>query len=625
MTGLMDELASFKVLHSATTPVRSIQAGQESDMHHRTAQHPCRARFARTPRALAVATLSLAALSLAAHASGSQSHGAAPVARQLSPATPASFTGDCASLLTTLAGMPNATITSATSVAAGAVMVGGQQVDGRQVGGEPVAAHCRVLGTLNERTSTVDGRVYGIDFEMRLPLQWNGRFFHQGNGGLDGVVVPAFAQFGGGPISGGLHQGFAVLSSNAGNRDRGEANFGVDPQARLDYGYQAVGSLTPMARELIRRVYGKLPDRSYFGGCSNGGRHALVAATRYAEWYDGILAGAPAFTLPLSSIAQLWGAQRYMTVATDPANLGTAFTPAERQMVGRAILNRCDVLDGAADGMVQDMVACQSAFDLRRDVPTCTGARDGTCLTDAQKDVIASIHDGAVLPGGRRVYSSFPFDPGLSAANWALWEFTLPEARSAFSVGMIVKAPPENMTGFDRRAFTMTPLETLLGHASSTTPLYPVPAMTLMNPVNPTDMSQLRKRGGRILVYHGVSDAVFSVHTSTNWFRELNAAHGGSAAEFARVFAVPGMAHCSGGPATDQFDAITPLVRWVEEGIAPDRILASVRGPGNAGAVNAELPSDWAPNRTRPLCPYPQVARFVPGGNVEDAAAFVCR
>lgn len=190
---------------------------------------------------------------------------------------------------------------------------------------------------------------------------------------------------------------------------------------------------------------------------------------------------------------------------------------------------------------------------------------------------------------------------------------------------MIVKAPPETIEGFDRAAFTARPLETLFEYASSTAPLYPVPALTFMNPVNPTDLSTLRNRGGRILVYHGVSDAVFSVHTSTTWFRQLDAAHGGTAAEFARVFPVPGMAHCAFGPATDQFDVITPLVRWVEEGIAPDRIIASARGPGNAGAVNAELPADWAAHRTRPLCPYPQVARFVPGGNPEEAASFVCR
>jgi feruloyl esterase len=191
---------------------------------------------------------------------------------------------------------------------------------------------------------------------------------------------------------------------------------------------------------------------------------------------------------------------------------------------------------------------------------------------------------------------------------------------------MIVKAPLENMAGFNRRALTMRPVETLVGYASSTTPLHPVPALSLMNPVNPTDRSQLRNRaGGNHLLYHGVSDAVFSLHTLTACFRDLNAAHGGTAADFASVFAVPGMAHWFEGLATDQFDAITPPLRWVEEGIAPERIIVSARGPGNAGAVNTGLRANWAPNRTRPPCPYPQVARFVSGGNVEDAASFVCR
>ena len=165
----------------------------------------------------------------------------------------------------------------------------------------------------------------------------------------------------------------------------------------------------------------------------------------------------------------------------------------------------------------------------------------------------------------------------------------MPEARSAFSVGMIVKAPPESMEGFDRRAFARTPLETLVGYATSTTPLHPMSALSFMNPVNPTDLSQLRNRGGRVLLYHGVSDAVFSMNTSINWFRDLNAAQGGTAAEFARVFPVPGMAHCSAGPATDQFDAITPLVRWVEEGIAPDVIVATKAGDGSDRAKSGPL------------------------------------
>ncbi len=533
----------------------------------------------------------------------------------LSPATPASFAGDCVGLAAALAGIPNTTITGTTTVAAGTLTVGGQ----------PVAEHCRVLGHMFERVGPVDGVTYAIDFELRLPRAWNGRFFHQGNGGVDGIVVPATGSLGGGPRTHALHQGFAVLSSNAGNRGNGSANFGLDPQARLDYGYQAVGKLTPMAREAIRRVYGKTPDRSYFGGCSNGGRHAMVAASRYAQWYDGILAGAPAFTLPLSSIAQLWGAQRYATVATDPNNHATAFTVPERQLVAQAVLSRCDALDGVSDGLVQDTTACQSAFDLGRDVPTCAGARDGTCLSADQKAVVASIFRGAMTSDGRRVYSSFPFDPGLTSSNWALWEFTLPIARSAGSVGLIVKAPPESTT-FDARAFALnTPIDTLFEFAFSTSLRYTEPAMSFMTPPNPTDLRELRNRGGRIMVFHGVADAVFSVDTATNWFRALDAAHGGTAADFARVFRVPGMAHCAGGPATDQFDMLTPLVQWVEQGVAPSRVLASARGPGNPGGANAEVPGTWAADRSRPLCPYPQVARYRGTGNVEDAASFACQ
>lgn len=541
---------------------------------------------------------------------------APPVAVQLSPASPGSFAGDCAGLASALTGMTDTVITGTTAVAAGTL----------RVGGEPIAEHCLVTGHMRERVSPVDGRTYAIDFEMRLPRAWNGRFLHQGNGGTDGVVVTATGSFGGGPRTNALHQGFAVLSSNAGNRDGGGTAFGLDPQARLDYGFQAVGTLTPMARELIRRVYGKLPDRSYFGGCSNGGRHAMVAASRYAQWYDGVLAGAPALTLPLSSVAQLWGAQRYLTVATDPNNLATAFTVAERRTVSQAILGRCDALDGVSDGLVQATAECQAAFNLARDVPTCTGERDGSCLTAAQKDVVGSIFRGAVTADGRRVYSTFPFEPGLTSANWALWEFTLPVARSAGSVSMIVKSPPENPVGFDARAFTMgTPLETLFEFAFSTSLRYPVPAMTFMTPPNPTDLRELRNRGGKIMVYHGAADAVFSVDSSTNWFTALNAAYGGTAADFARVFSVPGMAHCSGGPATDQFDMLTALVEWVERGRAPDSVAAFARGPGNPGGANTEVPVTWAANRSRPLCPFPQVARYLGTGNVEDAASFVCR
>ena len=248
---------------------------------------------------------------------------------------------------------------------------------------------------MNERTSPVDGKRYAIGFEMRLPQAWNGRFFYQANGGVDGSVVTAT----------GADQRRAGPQQRAGTRlrrhqlrrrsqRRAERLFGIDPEARLDYGYRAVAALTPMAKEVIRIAYGKAPDRSYIGGCSNGGRHTLVAAARLADEYDGFLVGDPGTVLPRAAIANLVGGKTYASLATDPADLSTGFTLAERQLVSSAVLARCDALDGAADGMVQDTKACQAAFDLERDVPTCRGARDGSCLSAAQKSGIGQLFAG---------------------------------------------------------------------------------------------------------------------------------------------------------------------------------------------------------------------------------------
>ena len=286
---------------------------------------------------------------------------------RLNAATGAPFVGTCPEMAGKLAGLANTTISSATAVAAGTLTVGGQ----------PIAEHCLLTGSMHQRTSPVDAQAYAINFEMRLPLTWNGRFFYQANGGLDGNVNPAVGNFGGGPLTNALHQGFAVISSDAGHTAAQNPSFGIDPQARLDYGYQAVGELTPMAKSVIQTAYGKGPDRSYIGGCSNGGRHVFVAAARYADQYDGFLAGAPGYNLPKAAIANIFGAQRYASVATGdpatPAGLETGFTAAERRVLADAVLAKCDALDGVADGLVQDTEACRSAFNFQNDVPTCTG------------------------------------------------------------------------------------------------------------------------------------------------------------------------------------------------------------------------------------------------------------
>jgi feruloyl esterase len=510
---------------------------------------------------------------------------------------------------------PQTSILSAEPVAAGVLTWAGRGI----------GAHCLVKGEMHRRVGPQDGKSYAIGFEMRLPNAWNGRFFYQANGGMDGRIPTALG--GGGPMTTtALEQGFAVISSDAGHAGGDDASFGIDFEARLDYGYRAVARLTPMAKALIAAGYGKPPDRSYIGGCSNGGRHTFVAMTRMPQHYDGYLAGAPGYRLPLAAIANQFGAKQYATVATNPQDLATAFTAEERTALSAAVVARCDALDGASDGMIQDTTACQAVFDFERDMPTCGGARDGSCLTAAQKRAISSIFSGAIDSKGGRFYSSFPFDSGHASSDSAFWEFFVPLQIDSAATALIWGVPPRDPRTFDGRAYALeTPIDVMLKAVAATDGPYRESALSFMLPVAPAKLEALKNRGAKVVVYHGVSDAIFSVNDTSAWYEELRANNAGDASGFARYFRVPGMAHCAGGPSTDQFDLLSALVDWVENGKAPDRVIARARGAGNAVGVNRDVPPSWSPDRSRPLCPYPRVARLKPGASdLESADSFAC-
>lgn len=520
--------------------------------------------------------------------------------------------------------LPDTRIESSALVSAGALRLGTQDMP----------EHCLVKGRMHERKGS-DGRDYALAFEMRLPMVWNGRFYYQGNGGLDGSVQAAIGALGGGPLTGALMQGFAVISSDAGHSGPQTTVFGLEPQARLDYGYQAVEKLTPMAKQLIRGAYGKGPDRSYIGGCSNGGRHAMVAAARLGDQYDGYLVGAPGYRLPYAALAQIWGAQQWAPLATpgatvkNPLNpsgtlpdLSSAFTPQERMTVAKAILDKCDALDGAKDGMVQATQACQAAFNLKTDVATCTGGRQGSCLTLAQKDVVDRVFNGAHTAQGQRIYAGFPYDTGMAGANWGTWKFIDSLIRDPLAIGTIFSVPPSPLQPLEEN------VSQRLAMFSATNDTYRESGWSLMTPPgqdNPTNLAALRGRGAKMVMYHGVSDAIFSAEDTRLWVERVSKAGLNPGADFARYFPVPGMNHCSMGPAADQFDLLGPLVQWVEQGVAPQAVVASVRGAGNPGGVNTELPVDWSAQRTRPLCAYPTVATYKGSGSLEDARSFVCK
>ncbi|NBS47787.1 MAG: tannase/feruloyl esterase family alpha/beta hydrolase, partial [Betaproteobacteria bacterium] len=375
----------------------------------------------------------------------------------------------------------------------------------------------------------------------------------------------------------------------------------------------------------------------YIGGCSNGGRHAMVAASRYGDQYDGVLAGAPGFHLPKAATAQLWKVQQYASIASGTIGSGadagqpditTAVTADEFATIGKAITAKCDALDGLTDGLVSDVRACQAAFNLNTDVPTCSGARDGSCLTTAQKSVIGKIFAGARNSRGDATYSPFYFDPGIAGANHRVWHYSNSTALDPGAVAFIFTTPPIAKADF----FATTGLKYALAfnmdtdHPKifATDATYKESAWSYMTPPNETDMSTLKNRGAKMLVYHGAADPIFSAADTTTWYESLQAAHGNYADRFARYFMVPGMNHCSGGPTLDQFDMITQLVNWVEKGTAPESVVATARGAGTA-YPNTEVPALWNASRTRLLCPFPKVGKYKGSGSVEDAANFQCQ
>lgn len=562
----------------------------------------------------------LAALSSTLLACNSSNNDISPVEiPQLSPATAANLSGNCNDLAASMSALANTTITSSSEVAAGELMLAGNDIP----------AHCLVTGSMFERVSDIDGNVYAIRFEMRLPLNWNGRFYHQGNGGIDGSVVTAVGDAGPGNLSNALYQGFAVLSSDAGHSGALGPAFGVDPIARLDYGYKAVEKLTPMAKELISIAYGKGPDRSYFGGCSNGGRHTFNTFARMPDEYDGYLAGAPGFRLPYAAIANIFGAQRYLSVATDPSDISTGFTAEERNMVATAALVKCDDLDGINDGLIGDVEACQNVFSLD-DVPSCSSERDGTCLSSQQKEALSPIFSGAVTASGEAFYAPFPFDTGIASPDYNFWDFFAPLVLDSGGVGLIWGVPVADPATFNGPEFALTgSIDDMLTSIESTDDVYTEAASSFMIPPNNAEaLSAVRDRGAKIMVYHGVSDAIFSALDTINWYNNLTANHNDDASDFARLYLMPGMGHCSGGAAVDQVDLLTPLVAWVESGIEPEGLVATARGAGNPGGENPAIPASWAADRTRPLCAYPTVARYnadAGNGDVESAESFSCQ
>jgi hypothetical protein len=520
-------------------------------------------------------------------------------------ATPAVFSGNCS----TLAALPvaNGSITSAVTVAAGTVLTA-----------NTLPEHCLLTGQIAPRTGS-DGKPYSIGFELRLPKAWNGRFLFQGGGGNDGAVRLALGSLAGGNAlaalgTGGLVQGFAVVSTDGGHQGA-DASFGADAQARIDHAYNAYDKVTVVAKDLINRTYGKVPDKSYFVGCSGGGRQALLFPQRFASYFDGVSANAPAIKVAReASAASVWSLIGYATAAPKDAAgkpiISQALSDSDLKLVSSAVLQRCDALDGAVDGIIHaNPAAC--GFDPA--ALQCAGAKTDSCLSAAQVVALKRDFGGPKTSSGAAIYASWPWDAGISGADWRNWRL----GTSATATG---NARNETLIAADamRKEF-FTPAAPTFDYMAFNfdTDVARMDAYAAIYNTTSTDLAAFKERGGKMLIVHGLSDPIFSANDSIDYYERLITAQGGQSAtrRFARLFLVPGMNHCvgSGGPSTDLYDSLTPLVNWVEKGQAPDSITAT-----------AAATAPW-PGRTRPLCPYPQQARYKGAGSIELAASFSCQ
>jgi hypothetical protein len=451
-------------------------------------------------------------------------------------------------------------------------------------------AYCRLDAMIDRRTGA-GGASYGIGFALALPDTWNGRFLFQGGGGLNGnVALPLGAQAAGG--NPGLVRGFAVVSTDTGHQARVafDASFQQDQQASLDFAYAAVGRVADAARRIVAQYYGKAADRSYFAGCSTGGREAMLMAQRYPMFFDGIVAGAPAMRTSFSGIGDEWVATQLNQVAPKNAQgqpmTRDALSDADKKLVIDGLLNACDAGDGVKDGMVFNIKACR--FDVK--ALACSGAKTDGCLTAAQAGALERGFSGPKDSKGRQVYPGFLFDTGIASTqgipgllhgglNPVGPGFARTELDVDAAVDRVLADPAESLTATSR----WTNLNTFTGH------------------------------GGKLIFFHGVSDPWFSALDTIDYYERMTRANGGpeQVRNWSRLFLSPGMGHCGGGPAAlDTFDALSAVVDWVEKGVAPESLKATGRA---------------FPARSRPLCAYPQHAHYKGSGNPEDAANFDCR
>jgi len=460
-------------------------------------------------------------------------------------------------------------------------------------------AFCRVSGVIKPSADS------NIQFEVWMPASgWNGKFQGVGNGGFAGdmgydQMVDAVAH------------GYASATTDTGHKAGAtDATWALHhPEKIVDFGHRAIHLTAVNAKALIRAFYGEGPRRSYFSSCSNGGRQALMEAQRYPEDYDGILAGAPAnyWTHLLANAA--WDLQAIGTPET--------YIPAKKlKAIEAAALAACDAADGVKDSVIENPPHCR--FDPA--VLLCQGPETDACLTQPQVNALEKLYSGGKDSHGRQIFPGYSPGGEAEPGGWAAWiTGGSPDHSLMFAFGtqffknMVFDDPNWDYHKFD------TDHDTAAADSKMSGPLN----------ANDPDLSRFRARGGKLILYHGWSDAAIAAQNTVDYYHSVTAKMGAAnAATFVRLFMVPGMQHCFGGLGPNSFgqftvgagdadhDLDTALERWVEKGIAPEKVIATKR--------KSDMDPKSAVVRTRPLCAWPMIARYKGDGSTDDAANFEC-
>ena len=448
------------------------------------------------------------------------------------------------------------------------------------------AAHCKVSGVVGDE----------IKFELLLPDDWNGKFLQGGGGGFVGSVSRGMNHV--------VDRGYATVATDTGHQASGiRADWAQGhPERLVNYGYLAVHRVAETAKAIIREYYGDPADYSYFYGCSNGGRQALMEAQRYPEDFDGIIAGAPAHHFTGVMAGFLYNMQR---IFPDPADVeNPVITPENRKLLHDTVLERCDKLDGLADGMLADPRECSFKVE---DLPLCSGEAAPHCVTVQQREAIRAVYGGPRNQDGQ-IYPGFPLGGENDGPAWQGWiTGPSPTLMKAFR-------EPSSQYGFSTQGFKYLMFDEAdwdyRGYDFSTFKRDSRQLRAVADAVDP-GLEGFKKAGGKLILWHGWTDSALTAYESINYFEQAEEKDPNIRDHF-RLFMMPGVFHCAGGPGPDRVDWITEIENWVENDQAPQKPTSYRVADGKVEMV-------------RPLCVYPERAVFKGSGQGRELDEFECR